>query len=907
MAAPVLVPRFSPGGRMSLAAADPDDPLEASPQVPPALATSLAGAADDPGAMVLRLGAGAPGAPLPVGLGFLRDLGKLVVARLCVLGGEGSGAQHLELPAPTTELEALLEAAPPLRGGEYLTVAALESLWEGAVAALHAAVGDGPLDAWLRRHAPTWHQVGRVHLHLAERKGDPAAPFAFLATYTDRLTRRERPRHLPLGRALKEWGAARDQAALRALLEPVRRAAEGSRLVRELLDSGDLFHPLAWGPREAYALLQEIPHLEAAGVVVKVPDWWAARSRPQVRVTLGARRPSRLGLDGLLDFSTELALDGEVLSPEEAASLIEGSGGLVLLRGRWVEADPGRLRQLLDHWDQVAGASREGLTLGESLRLLAGAELDLEDPDQARDVPPWCQRVAGPWLEEALATLRAGGEAVEGGLADELRATLRPYQVRGLRWLHALAGLGLGACLADDMGLGKTLQVLALLLLRRRAGSGPSLAVVPASLLANWGAEANRFAPSLRVLVAHPSALSSRQAKGMDGSSVRAHDLVLTSYGYLPRLTWAKEVPWDLLVLDEAQTIKNPGARVTRATKALAANCRIALTGTPVENRLGDLWSLFDFLNPGLLGTSKQFQGFVKRLEARPRDRFGPLRRLVGPYLLRRLKSDPEVAPDLPAKTEVLAHCTLSRRQAALYAKAVEGLRERLERAEGVERRGVVLAAMLSFQQICNHPSQWLGDDEYAPADSGKFARLRELCEEVAARQERVLVFTRFRELTTPLAGFLAEVFGREGLVLHGGTPVRRRGTLVQEFQGEGGPPFFVLSLKAGGTGLNLTAARHVIHFDRWWNPAVEDQATDRAYRIGQGAHVLVHKLACRGTVEEQVAALLADKAEMARELLGGEDPDASPGAAGLGSLLTSLGDQELLDLVRLDLAALSP
>ncbi|MBZ0235377.1 MAG: DEAD/DEAH box helicase, partial [Deltaproteobacteria bacterium] len=441
---------------------------------------------------------------------------------------------------------------------------------------------------------------------------------------------------------------------------------------------------------------------------------------------------------------------------------------------------------------------------------------------------------------------------------------------------------------ADDMGLGKTMQVIALLLVTPRP-ERRSLLVAPASLVGNWAAELARFAPSLRVLVAHPSAMPAATLAAAEAPDLDGVDLVLTTYGTLSRAPWLTSTPWRLAIIDEAQAIKNPAARQTRVVKSLDAQARIALTGTPVENRLGDLWSIFDFLNPGLLGTAKEFTKFTKELDTRG---YGPLRELIRPYVLRRLKTDKSVIRDLPDKTEVTAYCGLSRKQAALYQQAVDDLASRLGKSAGIERRGMVLASLLRLKQICNHPSQWLGDGAWDEADSGKLGRMRELAEIIAAKQEKVLVFSQFRETTAPLAAFLAGVFGRPGLVLHGDTAVKERGALVKRFQEDEDVPFFVLSLKAGGTGLNLTAASHVVHFDRWWNPAVEDQATDRAFRIGQQRNVLVHKLVCRGTLEEKIDALIAEKRGLSRQLLEGTDEVK----------LTELSDAELMHLVALDL-----
>jgi non-specific serine/threonine protein kinase len=439
---------------------------------------------------------------------------------------------------------------------------------------------------------------------------------------------------------------------------------------------------------------------------------------------------------------------------------------------------------------------------------------------------------------------------------------------------------------------------LALLLVRTRTGEAarPNLLVAPASLLANWAGEIARFAPDLRTLILHPSAMATEEIKRVAPQDLADLDLVMTTYGSLARLPVLAEADWSLVIVDEAQAIKNPNAKQTKAAKALKARARIALTGTPVENHLGDLWSIFDFINPGLLGGAREFSRYAKSLADRGDNPYGPLRELVRPYILRRMKTDKAVIADLPDKTEVKAHCNLSRKQAALYAQTVADLKRSLEEAEGIQRKGLVLSTLMRLKQICNHPSQWLGDDAWAEADSGKWTRLREIAEVVAARQEKMLVFTQFREMTGPLAVFLETLFGRPGLVLHGGTPVKSRAGLVSAFQKDDGPPFFVLSLKAGGSGLTLTAASHVAHFDRWWNPAVENQATDRAFRIGQKKNVLVHKFVCQGTVEERIDAMIESKRALSEELL----VDGQGGEINL----TEMGDEDLMRLVALDLNA---
>jgi non-specific serine/threonine protein kinase len=750
---------------------------------------------------------------------------------------------------------------------------------------------------FLKRRNPVWNLVGRVHFNVAENRKDPDAPFAFLATYTTRLSAQAKAQHLPLGQALKEYAGAANKNRLLSLLVPVQRASEVCPWLKAMVDAGEIFHPLRWTPQEVLQLLRDVPKRETAGVVVRMPAAWRGNRPPRPRITgaVGGKPPSGLGQDALLDFRMEVTLEGETLTAAEIRELLAQSDGLALVRGRWIEVDREHLGRMMARFSEVERtASENGLRFGEAMRLLAGA--DVADGDTAAEPgTDWAQVIAGPWLAETLKGLRSPQGLAQIDPGKDLKGTLRPYQQVGVRWLYLLAQLGLGACLADDMGLGKTIQVLVLLLVLKRqlaAQPRPSLLVAPASLLANWAAEAERFAPGLKTLIAHPSALSADDLQSLRPERLRDLDLVITSYGSLLRLPWMAEAPWRLLVLDEAQAIKNPAAKQTRAAKRMKAAARVALTGTPVENRLGDLWSIFDFLNPGLLGSSKEFTEFAKRLARRPDGSYGPLRELVRPYILRRLKTDKTVIADLPDKTEIKAFCPLSRQQAALYQQAVKELAEQLADASGIRRKGLVLSFLVRFKQICNHPSQWLGDGAWSEADSGKWARLREIAEVVAARQEKILVFTQFREVTAPLAAFLGSLFERPGLVLHGETEVKKRRDLVRRFQEDEAVPFFVLSLKAGGAGLNLTAASHVVHFDRWWNPAMENQATDRAFRIGQTKNVLVHKFVCQGTVEEKIDELIESKRRLSQELLEG----------GADVLLTELKDDELLRMVALDI-----
>ena len=846
---------------------------------------------------LMRLGAGEVGRTLPPVFSWWRDFAARYVGGLCL---RAAGDSFTVPPPPAGDLASLVLTAPLMPGEEYLSPDILRGLWTRLGAAFTASIAEAGTDlqSFLQKLNPVWNLVGRVHFNLAENRRDPELPFAFMATYTTRLSADAKAQHVPLGKALREYSGAANRDRLLSLLLPVQRAAERCGWLKTMVDAGEIFHPLRWSPREASQFLASVPDLETSGVVVRMPATWRANrpARPQVSGTVGAKAPSTVGLDGLLDFRMEVMLEGEPLSDEEITALLSGTDTLVLLRGHWVEVDRDRMELAMRQFKEAeALAAESGLTFAEAMRMLAGAALT-DESDNSAAAADWSLVTAGPWLAETLKSLRSPqGMGIDPGSA--LKGTLRPYQKAGVEWLHLLSGLGLGACLADDMGLGKTIQILSLLLVQGQQDGKrqPSILVAPASLLANWAAEIERFTPELKILIAHPSALPGDQMKALTPDRFEGLDLVVTSYGTLLRLPVLAAMHWHLAVLDEAQAVKNPKAKQTKAAKALKAKARIALTGTPVENHMGDLWSIFDFINPGLLGTLRQFSGYAKKLTEREHNPYGPLRELVRPYILRRMKTDKSVIADLPDKTEVKAHCTLSRKQAALYTQTVLDLANALkEGTDDIRRKGLILATMMRLKQICNHPSQWLDDHAWAEEDSGKFARLREIAEVVAARQEKMLVFTQFRETTAPLETLLGRIFGRPGLVLHGETAVRKRKALVQAFQEDESVPFFVLSLKAGGSGLNLTAASHVVHFDRWWNPAVENQATDRAFRIGQKKNVLVHKFVCLGTIEEKIDALIESKKALTEDLLTGS-----------GQInVTEMKDDELLRLVALDLDA---
>ena len=633
--------------------------------------------------------------------------------------------------------------------------------------------------------------------------------------------------------------------------------------------------------------------LTDAGIGVELPAWWSARRRLRLRAKASTRtakgpdvaKPAGLGLDTLVSFTWEAALADRRLTKADLLELQRAAAAkqtLVKVRGQWVELDPAELAAIV----AAAGTSGEataaalvrtamgldGVALPKGVSAVDGSEVDV---------------VADGWLGELLdGVLHAKVAPIED--VDGFEGTLRPYQQRGAGWLRFLGGLGLGACLADDMGLGKTAQMIAAIL--AEPVNGPTLVVCPVSVLGNWQRELARFSPSLRVKVHHGA---DRVRADEQPLAERAEaDVVLTTYSLVARdVDLLTQAPWGRLVMDEAQQVKNPGTAQTRAIRRIEAGRRVALTGTPVENRLSELWSLMHVLNPGLLGTAAEFKRrFAVPIEVEhdtvAADR---LKRITGPFVLRRVKTDRSIINDLPDKIEQTEHCPLTREQATLYQAVVDDLIERAANAEGIERRGLVLAGIMKLKQVCNHPAHFARDGSRLSGRSGKLNRVEELLDEIVEAGDKVLCFTQYSEWGDLLVPHLTARYGEAPLWLHGGVPRKRRDEMVERFGLSGGPAVFLLSLKAGGTGLNLTAASHVIHLDRWWNPAVEDQATDRAYRIGQRRTVLVHKLVSAGTIEERIDELIMSKRALAQAVVGTGE-----------AWLTDLSTDDLRDVISL-------
>jgi SNF2 family DNA or RNA helicase len=625
-------------------------------------------------------------------------------------------------------------------------------------------------------------------------------------------------------------------------------------------------------------LTEQAGVLEQAGFGIVLPASWSSKGT-KLRLTTRARvrSPSMsvgagLSLEALVEVDWEAVIGDKSVSPEELRALARLKTPLVKMRGQWVLLNAQEIRDAITRLNRSGGK----LTARDALAMALGSP----DGDGLRAGPV---AVEG-WFRDLIERLSERERIAELPPPTGFTGMLRPYQERGYSWLSFLCRWGLGACLADDMGLGKTLQTLVHIQRERQtADAGPVLLICPTSVISNWQHEAARFTPSLRVMVHH----GIERARGESfRDAVRGHDIVLTSYALLQRdLETFGQVEWAGVILDEAQNIKNPESKQARAARSIRSDYRIALTGTPVENHVGDLWSLMEFLNPGLLGGRAEFKRrFLVPIQAsNSQDAAQRLKSLTGPFILRRLKTDKSVIADLPDKLEMTVYCTLTREQASLYASVVAEAMPGLESSEGIARKGLVLATLSKLKQVCNHPAQFLGDNSTIDGRSGKLTRLAEMLEEVIESGERALIFSQFAEMGDIIRRHLEALFGREVLFLHGSVPKVKRDQMVARFQQaeSQGPAAFVLSLKAGGTGLNLTAANHVFHFDRRWNPAVENQATDRAFRIGQGRRVLVHKFLCAGTLEEKIDAIVERKKALAEAVV-------SSGEAWLTKLTTA-------------------
>lgn len=646
---------------------------------------------------------------------------------------------------------------------------------------------------------------------------------------------------------------------------------KASRLFPPIEDSLLLAKPVKaqLTTQNAYIFLKEAGSLlQESGFGLLVPPWWKKNT---IKTSIGLKlnlkpkhipktRKGIFNINSIIKYNWQIALGNEPLNKEEFEKIASLKEPLVRIRGEWVELREDNIEKALKFFKSKESGE---IKLSDALKLTIGLE-DLEQGIQINGFN------ASGWLFELFENLSNKTKIKELQQPNAFIGKLRPYQVKGFSWLSFLLQYGLGACLADDMGLGKTIQLLALLLKEKNEGvKKPNLLICPTSIIGNWKRETDRFAPSLKVLVHHGGNRKNKEEFLFD---VVEYDLIITTYGIAYRdEEILMQIEWNGVMLDEAQTIKNFFTKQSQAIRKLQSNYRVALTGTPVENRLSDLWSIMDFLNPGYLGSATKF----RKKFAIPIERYNDiearnqLKSIIQPFILRRLKSDPTIIKDLPEKIEIKIYCNLTKEQATLYKAIVKDMLRKIDEESGIKRKGLVLSALTRLKQVCNHPAHFLDDNSALQGRSGKLNRITEMLEEILAEGHSALIFTQFSKMGSKLKEYLQNVFGQEILFLHGGVPQKVRDRMITLFSEKKGPKLFVLSLKAGGLGLNLTRASHVFHFDRWWNPAVENQATDRAFRIGQTKNVMVYKFICEGTLEEKIDEMIESKKELAENIIG--------------------------------------
>lgn len=825
--------------------------------------------------------------PLSPSLNFFRDFSNLFSYKLIHTPDLEIKRDKTEMIITNEEMANILRKAPFMVGSERFNKKVLTKLWEQLNLLFQDKIKNhtGTIESFIQTYSMNVHLVGRMQFHLAENPSDKKFPFTFLATYTPRKQKKIF-QQFTLKDSLVMFN--HNDRELLELLNTIHYAARNCPLIDRLFKSGGLFQPLAWTPAEAYQFLQEIKLYEKCGILCRIPEWWNKEaSSMRVNISMHDSTPSHLGMESIMNFNAQLLLGDTIITKEEVQNILNETEGLALVKGKWIKVDPKKLAIMLKMLEQAKEIETKGLTFQEALRLQIGASdlLNKKDEDVAIEFSQ------GKWLKRTLEKLRNPKIIKSVSVPSKFKGTLRPYQREGLNWLSLLHSLQFGACLADDMGLGKTIQLLAFLLLIKNKNNPPNLLILPASLISNWQNEIQKFAPSLKVFIAHPDVNPQTNDILSKETFHESYDLVITTYSLIQKLPTLKETTWFYVVLDEAQAIKNPNTKQSRTIKKLLSYNRVILTGTPIENRLSNLWSLFDFTNPGLLGSSKEFSTYTKSLDSHP-NKYGKLKSVIQPYLLRRLKTDRSIVSDLPDKIEMKTYCHLSKKQIVLYKELVKNTEISLKESGGIQKKGIILASLMKFKQICNHPSQYTGNRHFTENDSGKFQRLREICEIIFQEREKVLIFTQFKSIIEPLNNFLKTIFQREGVVLHGSIPTSQRKKLIDRFQSDAYIPYFILSLKAGGVGLNLTEANHVIHFDRWWNPAVETQATDRVFRIGQEKKVLVHKFITKGTIEEKIDLMIEEKSSLSKDIIEQSKEN----------WLTEIDDHSLLNLFKLNL-----
>lgn len=758
---------------------------------------------------------------------------------------------NIKIELSDIKFNKIFSAVPLCAGSEYVNNEWIEYHWQQMEDWLYETIKDfeGSIESCLSSYFPSFNVADRTYFHLVETKND-VYPFGFLTSYTTKID--NQVKHMPLSYALKEFKG--DEKELLHLLTTIFKASNKCEILSSIIEKGQLFDPIYLTVDEAFQLLKAADFFKQCGIGFRFPSWWKKKNKMHTQVTIGERIDNKLSLKSLLSVDLSFVIEGQPISKEELLKLLELKEGLIQFNGQWIEINHSKIMKLINQYDSYKEQYEDGITFSDFLQL--NQEINSKVIDENEVVYE-----SGTWLNSFK--VHNPSEESKFVLNNKFKGTLRKYQQYGVSWLNQMLNYGFGACLADDMGLGKTIQVLAIISTAIENNYFKKvLLIVPSTLVENWISEKNKFTPFIDIFVLDKS---EKELQEMDFNK---KGIYITTYKMVSLRESINKEKWDLIILDEAQAIKNANAKQSKIIKQIESDNRIAMTGTPIENSLLDLWSIFDFINPGLLGGKKEFTNIIKKAKDNTQI-YSSLRNVVEPFVLRRLKTDKNIIDDLPNKIERDLYIPLSSKQVTLYKKLISEVTTKIEDVQDIGKKGLILSTILKSKQICNHPSQYLKTSDFKESDSGKFIALKQLVEVIKEKHEKMLVFTQYKAMVEPLKTYLTSLFGYEGLSIDGSVSLSKRNERVKAFNSDKYYPFMVITIKAGGTGLNLTSANHVVHFDRWWNPAVENQATDRAFRIGQKKVVNVYKFICKKTVEDKINELINSKKELSSKIIG--------------------------------------
>lgn len=798
---------------------------------------------------------------------YLKHLSEIYINKVIIKPSLNFTKTKENIDFSNSEINEIIEETPYIIGSENICKKWLIDLFNKLNEIFYDEINDfdGSTSEYFQKHNRNIQIPSRIYFHLVENTKSNDYPFAFLATYT--ALKDNRIVYYPLKYALEEF--KNDKKRLNKLISSITDVSKDSSFIKKLVDKGEIFHPLNFSEEDAFTFLKELVIYENNGIVCRIPNWWVTRdSSNKISIDLQEKIQEGMGFMNpyaIITLAPSMIYNGIEITKAEIMQLLNQNEGLAHIKGKWIENNHQKLEELLENYEYY---SQDGTSLSEILQIISGIK---ESECNNQIVIEFARK---DWLKQFIN--KQFFSVNENVIGSNFKGELRPYQFDAFKWLYGMNKLNFGVCLADDMGLGKTIEVLSFLDKYKEENGKNVLLIVPASLIENWKHEIEKFTPELDYFV----------LKGNKNITIGKTNsfLTITTYQTAAKSDYLDTINWDLIILDEAQAIKNYETITTRKIKSLKSRMRIALTGTPIENNLLNLWSIFDFINPGLLGTRKQFKEFSKTLETDV-EQFKNLKVLIEPFILRRLKSDKSIINDLPEKIETDVYINLTKNQIILYKNRIDELEQQMNASKSeFEAKGKVLNAIMSLKQICNHPSQYLGKMDYQLEESGKFVELKNICENIFEKREKVLVFTQFKEIIPALNNMLKDIFKIEGYCIDGDTTLSVRDKYVNSFQNDD-IPYMILSVKTGGVGLNLTAAQNVIHFDRWWNPAVEDQATDRTYRIGQKENVSVFKFITADTIEEIINEMLKVKKDLADKYINSVD----------GNVMNKLSSQEIL------------